>query len=107
MHLPRFDTISAGPAWVNVHYGGTAAELPCHGGHQFRRPDGGRVNAYFLRAGLNQTRRIVKRADAAPHGERHKDLFRHPSHYIEHNRPAFVTGANIEEDELIGSFLLI
>ena len=79
--------------------------LPATCGDQLGRLDGGRVDADLLGPGLDQPRGVFQRADAAADGERHEDLLGHAAHHVEHDVPALVAGADVEEDQLVGPVL--
>ena len=66
-----------------------------------------RVDADLLGPGLDQPGGVVEGADAAADGERHEDLLRHAADHVEQDGPAFVAGADVEEDEFVGALLLV
>ena len=95
------------PPRVDVHHRGTAAELPRHLRDQLRRAHRRRVNTDLLGARLDEPRGVLQRANAAAHGERHENLFGHPPHHVEQDGTPFVTGADVEEHQLVGPVLLV
>ena len=52
-------------------------------------------------------RGVLQGADAAADGERHEDLLRDAADHVEHDVAAFVAGADVEEDQLVGPLLLV
>src|SRR5206468_4301443 len=107
VNLPDGAAALPDAARVDVDDGGAVAELAGHGGHDFRRADGGGVDADLFRSGLDQPRGVVQRADAAADGEGHEDLFRDAPHHVEQDLPALVAGADVEEDQLVGAVGLV
>src|SRR5262249_14502546 len=105
--LPDGAPVALHPPWVNVDDGGAVAEFAGHLGNQLRRADRGGVDADLFGTGLDQPRGILQRADAAADGEGHEDLFGNAPHHVEHNLPALVAGADVEEDQLIGAVGLV
>ena len=88
----------------------TVAQLPnlrdtC--GDEFGRLDRGGVEADLLRAGLDELRGVLERADAAAHREGHEDLLRHAADHVEQDRPALVAGGDVEEDEFVRALLVV
>ena len=69
--------------------------------------DGGGVDADFLGPGLNQPRGIIEGADAAADGEGHENLLGNAPDDIEHDRPAFVAGGDVEKNKFIGPVFLV
>ena len=49
---------------------------------------------------------VVDRADAAADGQRHEDHLGRAADDVEHDLAAFVAGGDVEEDQLVGPFLL-
>jgi hypothetical protein len=105
--FPDLATVPGHPPRVDVHHRGTAAELAGDGGDQFRVLHRGRVQAHLLGPGLDQSGRVVEGADAAADGERHEHRLGHLPNGFQHDRPALVAGRDVEEDEFVGTLLVI
>ena len=84
-----------------------AAELAGDFGEQFRILHRGRVDADFFRAGLDEPRRIVERADAAADGQRHEALLDDFGNQVGHDVAALVAGGDVVEDQFIRAVSLI
>ena len=92
---------------VDVDHGGAAAELAGHGADQIGVLDRGGVDAHFLRSSLDQHGGVFEGADAAADGERHENLFGDATDDVEHNRPSFVAGADVEKHQFVGALFLV
>ncbi len=69
--------------------------------------DGGRVDADLLGPGLDEPGGVVQGADAAADGERHEDLLGHPADHVFEDRPAFVAGGDVKENQFVGPLFLV
>jgi hypothetical protein len=61
----------------------------------------------FLRARLDESRRVVERPDATAHGQRHEDLFDHVRDEVGHDLATFVRRRDVVEDQFIRTISLI
>ena len=76
-----------------------------------------RTNSGFLTAAelidtlsqpaLSRCANVVEVADAAPDGQRHEDHLRRALNHVEHDRPLFVAGGDVEKDQFVRPLRLI
>ena len=83
------------PFCINRHHKTLRAESPCGVRHKFRIVDGGRIDAHFICAGVQQLPNILNGANAPPDRERHKHVFRGPRHDVQKDSSIFMRGGNI------------
>jgi len=65
------------------------------------------VDAHLFRARLDQRGDILNRANASAYRERHEALLGHSANHVVRNIAIFVTGGDVEKDQLISAFLVI
>src|SRR5262249_4153858 len=102
-----FGAILADPTRVNVDHGSVAAELAGDGRDQFRGAYGRGVNTDFFRPRLDQVRRVFPGADAAADRARHEPFFGNLQDDVDKDLAALVTGADIEEDQLVRPLIFV
>jgi hypothetical protein len=66
-----------------------------------------RVEGDFVATGLQQVPNVVNGSNSTTDSQWHEDLVGGPSDHIDHDRSLLVTCSDIQEDQLIGSFLFI
>ena len=74
---------------------------------QFGRFHRGGIDADFFRAGLDEPRRIVERADPSADAERHEDLLDYAADEFGHDLASFMAGGDVVEDQFISAVGLI
>ncbi len=91
---------SPGPR-IDGHHQVRAADLGGCIGHQVRILHRRGHDGDLVGAGVQQVAHVLERAHAAPHGQRHEDSLRRPSHHVEQDAAPLVAGGDVEEGDLV------
>src|SRR5690606_19718488 len=100
-------TLGADLLRVDGHHDALRAETVGRLAHEVRIADGGRIDAYLVRAGIEQVADVGDRAHTAANGQRDEYLAGHALHRMQHGVAAFMAGGNIQEGNLVGAGLVI
>ena len=95
------------PFGVDVDHDALAAEAAGGLADELRVAAGRRVDRDLVAAGVQQCADVVDGADAAADGQGHEDHLGRPADHVEDDVAALVAGGDIEEDQLVGPFLLV
>jgi hypothetical protein len=99
--------IRAGPFGVDGHHHTLGAEAP----RRLRDPLGvlhrRRVDAHLVRPGPQQGPEILHIPDPPADGEGDGEDLRHATHHLQQDPAVLDGGGDIQEDQLVGPFLLI
>lgn len=105
--FPDLSAVALDALRVDIHYDALAAEAAGGGADELGIAAGGRVDRNLVATGVEQGANVVERTDSAADGERHEDNLGRPADDVEHDVAAFVAGRDVEEDQLVGPFLLV
>src|SRR4051812_21272779 len=107
VNFPHLPAIALDPFRIDI-YDNTLASKPASGVvNELRVFHRGRVDRNFVGTSQQQLANVFDRADASAHRKRHEDLLCGAANDFKHDVAAFMTGGNVEKDELVGAFLLI
>ena len=95
------------PLGVDVDHDALAAEAPGGLADELRVAAGRRVDRDLVAAGVEQGADVVDGADAAADGQGHEHHLGGAPHHVEDDVAALVAGGDVEEDQLVGPFLLV
>ena len=105
--LPDFAAVLPDPLGVDVDHDALAAESPCGLADKFRVAYGRRVDRHLVGPRAQQGPDIIEVANPAANGQRHEANLGRAAHDFEQNRAVFVAGGDVEEDQFIGSLVII
>ena len=103
----RTAVFRADPPSVNRHHNALVAHPVGRSGDDVGREYGGCVYRALVGAGPQHRDNVVGRSDAAADRQWYEDLVGRATYHIDHRRSVVRASRNIEEDQLIGSLMVV
>jgi len=105
--FPEFPAVLLDPTGVDIDDDALAAETERGFADEIGIPDGGGIDGDFVATGVEESADVFESTDATADGQGHEDDFGGALDDIEDDISLLVAGGDVEEDEFVGSFLLV
>ena len=107
VHLPHLAPAAIDPLGIDVDHDALAAEPPGGLPHQLGVAHGRRVDRNLVRPRAQERADVVQAPNPAADRQRHETNLGSAPYDVEQDRPAFVTGGDVQENQFIGTLQII